>query len=258
MEGYEEHHRAVIRRALALTGWATVLVAVVVGGDAVLVGPLAPPDVLAPGSWSSWAGSRAPLSAAFAVAGLTVVALAWYLLAATALQVCAHALGIARLVALGDVVTLPALRRSMHTALGLGLAGSLAAAGAPRSLLPETSAPAVLVAAAVPLEAEPPGSEPPVMRRLPDAGAEAGPGAVADPGPPPDPPDAWTVAPGDHLWSVAARVLEAAWGAVPSDAEVAPYWRRLVDANAERLADPANPDLVFPGQVLVVATPPAR
>ncbi|PLS75238.1 MAG: hypothetical protein CYG61_08380, partial [Actinobacteria bacterium] len=41
----------------------------------------------------------------------------------------------------------------------------------------------------------------------------------------------------------------------PSDAEVDAYWRRLVDANRAILRDPANPDLLYPGQVLTV--PPA-
>jgi nucleoid-associated protein YgaU len=36
---------------------------------------------------------------------------------------------------------------------------------------------------------------------------------------------------------------------------VAPYWQRLVEANRPALADPANPDLVFPGQVFTVPDP---
>lgn len=67
----------------------------------------------------------------------------------------------------------------------------------------------------------------------------------------------WTVRPGDHLWAVAEQVLAEAWARPPSDAEVDGYWRALVDANRPRLRDPANPDLVFPGQLLVVPPPPA-
>ncbi|MDP9420351.1 MAG: LysM peptidoglycan-binding domain-containing protein, partial [Actinomycetota bacterium] len=104
---------------------------------------------------------------------------------------------------------------------------------------------------------EPPGeAEPPVMRRLPDTAAEPMPpeaeGAVA----PAAPLHEWVVAPGDHLWSVAARVLEAAWETDASDDQVAPYWHQLVEANHHRLGDPANPDLVYPGQRLIVVEPP--
>jgi nucleoid-associated protein YgaU len=63
------------------------------------------------------------------------------------------------------------------------------------------------------------------------------------------------IRPGDHLWSVAATVLHEAWGAPATDHEVAPYWRRLVEANRAVLADPANPDLLYPGQVVAVPAP---
>ena len=66
----------------------------------------------------------------------------------------------------------------------------------------------------------------------------------------------WTVAPGDHLWSIASRVLSDAWGRPPSDVEVVPFWEQVVELNRDRLADPANPDLIFPGQSLVVPAPP--
>jgi nucleoid-associated protein YgaU len=84
---------------------------------------------------------------------------------------------------------------------------------------------------------------------------------AADPAPAQPPPAApssasWTVAPGESLWGKAEAVLSAAWGRSPSDREVAPYWRSLVDANRSRLADPQNPDLIFSGQRLEVPPPP--
>jgi hypothetical protein len=30
------------------------------------------------------------------------------------------------------------------------------------------------------------------------------------------------------------------------------YWRRLIDTNRDRLVDPGNPDLLVPGQELVL------
>ncbi|MGH9283765.1 MAG: LysM peptidoglycan-binding domain-containing protein, partial [Acidimicrobiales bacterium] len=81
---------------------------------------------------------------------------------------------------------------------------------------------------------------------------------AAAPAPPPTAdPHTWTVQPGDHFWSVAERVLAEAWRRPPTDTEVDPYWRTLVEANRARLRDPGNPDLLFPGQVIEVPALPA-
>lgn len=74
----------------------------------------------------------------------------------------------------------------------------------------------------------------------------------------PAPSGSWAVRPGDHFWAVAEDVLARAWGRPPTGAELAPYWRSVVEANRARLRDPRNPDLLFPGQVLAVPPPPAR
>ena len=52
------------------------------------------------------------------------------------------------------------------------------------------------------------------------------------------------VAPGDSLWSLAARRL----GPGASDQEISAYSRRLYARNAARLGP--DPDLILPGQVL--------
>ena len=54
------------------------------------------------------------------------------------------------------------------------------------------------------------------------------------------------VAPGDSLWSVAARLLPA----TASDVEVAALWRRIYAANRVLIGD--DPGLIRPGQRLVV------
>jgi len=111
----------------------------------------------------------------------------------------------------------------------------------------------------LPATGEAPGGAPPAGQAAGQAPAAAGDdtagGTVGgeDLG---DPAREWTVRPGDHLWGVAERSLAGAWGRPPTDAEVDPYWSALVDANRPGLRDPANPDLVFPGQVLVVPPPP--
>jgi LysM domain len=65
---------------------------------------------------------------------------------------------------------------------------------------------------------------------------------------------AWVVEPGDSLWSIAEDVL-APSGASLDERTVDRFWRRLVAANRALLADPGNPDLLVPGQRLVVPPP---
>lgn len=63
--------------------------------------------------------------------------------------------------------------------------------------------------------------------------------------------DVWSVEPGESFWSIATEVLADRWGRPPSDGEVTPYWRALVEANADRLVT-GDPDLLYAGQVLVL------
>jgi hypothetical protein len=102
------------------------------------------------------------------------------------------------------------------------------------------------------------------MTRLPDLGATApvtaSPAAYA-PGAPATPRTpaaldvdltAWVVEPGDSLWSIAEEVVTPADGTSPAERTVARYWQRLVAANRANLVDPDNPDLLVPGQQLVL------
>jgi len=110
--------------------------------------------------------------------------------------------------------------------------------------------------------ASPPGTVetvPPVPKRSETPRATA---RVADPSTATQPTGAidgpsWTVRTGDHFWSIAERRLASAWDRAPSVAEIVPYWRRLIATNRDRLADPANVDLIFPGQVLRLPAPSA-
>jgi hypothetical protein len=74
---------------------------------------------------------------------------------------------------------------------------------------------------------------------------------------PPDTTASYQVAAGDSLWTIAAHTLEAARGLPPTEAELHGYWGSLIEVNRVRLADPANPDLIFPGQSLVLPPVPA-
>ncbi len=96
---------------------------------------------------------------------------------------------------------------------------------------------------------------------------------VADPAPSPAPPAGppappagtrarpdtrrWQVAPGDNFWTIAQRLLDDAWDRPPDDDEIRPYWHTLIDTNRHQLADPDDPDLLYPDQQLTIpATPP--
>jgi nucleoid-associated protein YgaU len=63
------------------------------------------------------------------------------------------------------------------------------------------------------------------------------------------------VKPGECFWSIAEDVLTRHLGHVPTDAEIVPYWRRLIEANRTELAHHDNPDLIFPAQVFVLPAP---
>jgi nucleoid-associated protein YgaU len=67
--------------------------------------------------------------------------------------------------------------------------------------------------------------------------------------------DRWTVRPGECFWTIAEDVLAERLGRAPTDAEIVPYWRRLIEANRSELAHRDNPDLIFPAQVFVVPAP---
>ncbi len=246
-----------MRRLGPLLGWSATLVAVVAGMVVAGRGNLAAPPAR-PGAWASWAASVGPPAAAVAVVRLVVLALALYLLVATAVAVAAEVARHALLVELSELLSVPFIRRAVHTAVGASLVGATVAGGV-----------ASVSSAAPPARAA--GRRDPVpalhvVRRSPmgPPTTEASPAPdlvpVAIPAAPPPPPAAppavvqppWTVAPGDHFWSIARRVLVAGWHREPSEQEVTAYWRDLIEANRQRLPDPQNADLLFPGDELLV------
>lgn len=64
-----------------------------------------------------------------------------------------------------------------------------------------------------------------------------------------------TVRAGDHFWSLAESAVASHLGRAGTEQEVAAHWRTVVDANADRLVVPGNPDLLLPGQVVLVPSP---
>jgi nucleoid-associated protein YgaU len=55
---------------------------------------------------------------------------------------------------------------------------------------------------------------------------------------------------GESLWTIARGVLAASSAAAADEATLHGYWQALIERNRDRLADPDNPDLIFPGQRL--------
>ena len=56
---------------------------------------------------------------------------------------------------------------------------------------------------------------------------------------------------GDHLWGLAEQRLSEVRGSGVSDSEVALYWLKVIAANLPRIRS-ADPDLIYPGEVLVL------
>ena len=241
-------------RLLRLTAWtvgiAVVLFALATSGQ----GALSPPPLGSPSRWQAWFEQREPASAAFAVLRMAAVGACWYLAATTVVGAVLRLLRADVLVAVADAFTVAPVRRLLAGSLTLTLAGigptaTLAAA----QPAPSTTSVATSTSASVPAASTP---DTITMRRIPPPDAEPD-APVADP-PAVQSADRWTVQPGDCFWTIADDVLQRAWGRAPTDAEIVPYWQRLIEANRSELGDPANPHLIFPDQVFTVPpVPPA-
>jgi hypothetical protein len=245
------------RRALAGAAWLAALVAALVLLHSLGSGQLSTPPLLDRSALQDWLDERDAVVAAFALVRLLGLALAWYLLAVTVLGLAARLSRIPGLVRLADLATVPAVRRVLGTIAGVGLTASAASLMA-AEMLPHEAPPAIeavdLADAPVVLERLPNGSDV-ILRRVPLVEDGTATMRVEDASVPAAARE-WTVQPGDHLWHVAEATLADAWGRAPSDAEVAPYWTVVVEANRARLVDPGNPDLVHPGLVVTLPEPP--
>jgi nucleoid-associated protein YgaU len=150
------------------------------------------------------------------------------------------------------------LRRWAAGATSLGLLGSAVAAtiplerapGAtsdvghlPRTAPTTTSSPTTTTTAPTP---------PPHHAPLPSPAPSPVPAPLLATPVGPAAPTTWTVRRGDHLWSIAESTLRDRRGASVTEGDVRRYWAALIASNRERLADPANPDLIFAGQVFLL------
>ena len=243
------------------SGWRRALARLVlvsgmaVGGMLVhtllsLPGRLSGPPT-SPAGWGHWWSGRDPLDAVAALAALGAsLAIGWLLLA-TAVHLVASCWGGRRLrTVTGHLMPSTMAAFVAAAAFGSGPAGAIAAHPLPPAVVTDGTAPPTMAV----LDVEDPTTEspPPTMSveggdqvERPPTRAESG--GMSNP-----PVGSVTVLPGDHLWAIATRRVHLATGSSPEPAAVEPYWLALIEANRDRFADPEDPDLLFPGQVLVL------
>lgn len=208
-------------------------------------GPLAGPPLADPGRWGAWLEGRTPVVAAFSLVRLVAVATLWYVVVATFVGAALRLAGAASLVRVADRFTIGPVRRLLAGSVTLGLASSgLLAVAAPALRAPAAAAQTTTTTTAAPVP-----SATITMHRL---------GPAEAPAPPAIAPvtrtetGRWTVKPGECFWSIAESVLTDRLGRAPTDAEIVPYWWRLIDANRSELVNRGDPDLILPGQVFSI------
>jgi hypothetical protein len=204
-----------------------------------------------------WLGNTAPADALAAVLRLVaLVGCAWLLLTTTAyLAACVSRVPAA--VRAAQWATLPAVRRVVEAGLAVSIAaGSVLAPSVARAATPPAAASPSPATAGTgvrdghhgtleSLPAEPTSTTAPTTAPPPVAPTMAGPLTVV-------------VEPGDNLWEVAARHLAVVSGRTRSgvsDAEIAPYWVLVCDANTSSLRS-GDVNLIFPGETVTLPPVP--
>lgn len=221
----------------------------------------------------------------FSLLRLVALAVASYLLLTTALSLVARVSRAGDLIYLADRISVPVVRRMVSGTASLTItAGTVAGAAMPvtATLLVDQrpdlgrSAGDVMLVAAHPvgaganLDAESPADRAvrpwstTTDRAHPLAGGEPSRMVVVPESPSaendhersnaPRAASTWLVEPGDHLWSIAERTLSTELGTDPHQDAVFDYWRSLVRVNKDRLVNTDNPDLILPGQELLLPT----
>lgn len=268
-----------LRRWSPLLLWSACLLAALVLLRWFGAGRLATPPVTDPVAWWSWAAEGDPLTVTMAALRVLAIGLTWYLTGATSISVLARVLRAARLVRLADALSIGPVRVVTQQAVGVGLATGVLVTAVPMTPVGPSPA-AVGVAIMVPVvDASPapspsvggaeaaapaglamrdavpvPVPAPALLPTHPPPGDEGGPAEevadvteVADVG-----PREHRVRAGDHFWSIAETEVGHHLGRAGTDDEVLAHWELLVDANADRLVVHGNPDLLLPGQRIVL------
>lgn len=197
--------------------------------------------------WSDpagWLASAEPDAALAALARLVGLAVAAWITATSFLYAFSRLLGVepwrVRWLSVGPI------RRAVDTVLaGALVMGSLAPGTALAAVEPPFSP---VSDTATALEAEP---ATPAYVPIPAGAIATSPDGESDRSEQPDEAETSVVVHvDDNLWKIAHTRL-AADGSDPSEADVAQYWVRIIEANQHRLRS-GDPDLIFPGEEILL------
>lgn len=232
-----------ILRWLLVFGWIGFLGGVIFVLGGIDAGIAEPPKFLEPNTWLDWIQGLTAFEAFTSLARVFVLALGWYLLVVSVLVALTQAKPAGLPARLVSRVALPALRRGMKylmapTLMGISVMGSSMAISPVGASGIESSG----------NESNTVASPAPTMIRI-ETGRDASIVPVANP------IREWKVKPGDHLWAIAETVMSEEGASNLDNAQVGRYWLELVEANRDRLPDPANADLIFTDQILVIPSP---
>lgn len=191
--------------------------------------------------WSgpaAWLERVPPEDAVIALVRLAALALAGYLLVTTALYAVATLTRVPALIRGVKFLTLPSVRRLID--------GTMAAA------LVATPASFVFAATPASAQAAPTAAHAYVPVVASDTGVGYTPTPAGESPSSPNDSDVYVVRSGDNLWTIASQRL-AALREVPaeniSNADVADFWRALVEPNTPSLAS-GNPDVIYAGETI--------
>jgi hypothetical protein len=226
--------------------------------------------------WSDldgWLRHARPEDALAAAVRAVALALAYWVLTTTVLYLTARLMRAGAALRGVEWATIPAVRRVVDGAVAVSIAtASIAGPAAPgvaqvptpvvveiddegRPMPPGVATTVDDDAASSPL---PPGPIPPGLDRVGWAPTPAGMAptgtapAVDAAGTRPHPSTASVVVePGDNLWVISARHLERVTGTSVDGGTIVRYWRRVVDANRDRLRS-GDPDLIYPGESVLL------
>lgn len=237
-------------------GWTALVLGAVIVLRSAAGGDLAAPPLTSLDALGDWAGQRDSATMAIALVRFAAELAGWYLLGLSVLFGLADVLRWRGLSSLADALAAPGAARLVRSGLGVGLLATTAAGAATPDGASTSARPTTAVMQ--PVQEDEPGTA--WMVPEPDAPTTTDASEETDivappPAQPETPPSTWTVSAGESLWSIAEDVLEATLGRAPTDDEIDPFWRSLIDGNRHRLADPEDPDLILPGQVFEVPVP---